>query len=61
MKKITFLLSNPSGKILQTKELDLHQGENTKTISIQGISSGIYFLKISGDQINTVKKVIIEN
>lgn len=56
-----FILTDLSGRIFQSKELDLHEGENTMVISVQGISSGTYILKINGDQLNLVKKIMIEN
>jgi hypothetical protein len=57
-QQTTITLSDPGGRIILTKEEKIAPGENTLTISLSGIASGIYILRSSSDPYPQ-KKVII--
>lgn len=49
------------GKIIVSETTGTHRGVNTKTINLQNISNGIYFLNIENDGQAINKKLIVQN
>lgn len=54
-------LSNPGGKLIWQGRLDNPDlKESLNLLDFRGISPGIYFLKINGDGIKTVEKILVK-
>jgi len=49
-----------AGRIVKQEEITIKTGDNTFSIDSQNITSGVYMVKISGSEINTCKKIVIE-
>jgi hypothetical protein len=58
--EISVSLLDVSGRIAKEKKVNLGAGENNFAFEVKDISSGIYFLNVSGNEISLNKKIIIE-
>ncbi len=59
-QKVSLELVDLTGKVLLSKDLGLVQGESKQTLNINGISKGIYFVKVVSDKGTETKKIIID-
>lgn len=57
--KVTISLYDITGRTVKVMESELKGGDNYLAISVEDISNGVYFLKITGDNINICKKVVV--
>lgn len=49
------------GKTAYKTSIELHQGENSHTVDLSGIASGIYLLRLEGSNIHATSKIVIKN
>jgi hypothetical protein len=49
-----------TGRIVKQDEITIKTGDNTFSIGSQNITNGVYMVKISGSEINSCKKIILE-
>ncbi|MBO7441678.1 MAG: T9SS type A sorting domain-containing protein, partial [Paludibacteraceae bacterium] len=49
------------GKTTYKTSIELHQGENSHTVDLSGIASGIYLLRLEGSNIHATSKIVIKN
>ncbi len=56
--KVTLMLSDISGKIIDVKAVDLTKGTNNLQFESSNISNGVYILNITGENINKSFKLI---
>ncbi|MFM7766241.1 MAG: T9SS type A sorting domain-containing protein, partial [Bacteroidota bacterium] len=47
-----------SGKVVYRESLDIYSGTNTHGINAQGLSTGTYSIRITGNSVNAVQKVV---
>lgn len=47
-----------SGKVVYRESLEIYSGTNTHTIDVQSLSTGAYSVRITGNSINAVQKVV---
>ena len=59
-KVVTVKLISIQGKILRTEEIKIINGQLNKTIQLEGISAGIYYLEIMSEKYKNTLKVIKE-
>jgi hypothetical protein len=57
---ITISLLDVSGRITREKKVSLNSGENNFAFEVKDLSTGIYFLNVSGNEISLNKKIIVE-
>jgi hypothetical protein len=58
--EVIISLCEVSGRIAREKKISLSTGENNFAFEVKGLSNGIYFLNVSGNEINLNRKIIIE-
>jgi hypothetical protein len=49
-----------AGKVIRTQNVNVETVETTLNLDLAGINSGIYFVKISGENTSLVEKVIVQ-
>jgi PKD repeat protein len=59
-EKVTINITDVSGKILISNEINSHDGSYLHTIDIKSLSAGFYFIKLIGENKNTQLKFIKE-
>ncbi len=57
-QELIFEIYDITGKMIFSEKQKIAYGNSTKLIKTEELSSGIYFLKISGNEINLSKKII---
>ncbi|HTB31397.1 MAG TPA: T9SS type A sorting domain-containing protein, partial [Bacteroidia bacterium] len=55
----TFAIYDVTGRLAKELPAKLRSGENTVTLSTTDVAAGIYFLKITGDNINICNKITV--
>jgi len=58
--KTSLSISDITGRKILFKDIDLQSGDNNFFINLPNTKPGIYFLNISGNEINYCKKIIIQ-
>lgn len=59
-QKVNLLLFNNSGRLIQTiVDSQFQEGKNTITLNVEMLSSGIYFLKLEGEDFSETRKVSV--
>jgi len=59
-QKVSLELVDVTGKLIVSKDLGLLQGESNHSLNSNGITKGIYFVKVVSDKGTETKKIIIE-
>jgi hypothetical protein len=59
-QKVSLELVDLTGKLIVSKDLGLVQGESKQSLNVNGISKGIYFVKVVSDKGTETKKIIID-
>ncbi len=49
------------GKLIKNEKISLLEGENNNTISLQGVSSGCYMIRIQNEREYFINKIIVKN
>ncbi len=57
---INLSLFNQIGQIVWTEDLQKFSGSYTKTLSVEHLSKGIYFLRLTNDKYNNMNKIVIQ-
>lgn len=58
--KIALEVYNNLGQLVKTKHVDGNAGSNSINFELNGLTSGIYLVKVKVDNASSTKKLIIE-
>ncbi|MES2764165.1 MAG: choice-of-anchor B family protein [Bacteroidota bacterium] len=60
-KKIKYMITDVTGKIVDTNTFEAESALYKTAIQTSGLTSGCYFVTLTGDNINETKKIIIQH
>jgi hypothetical protein len=58
---VNISVADAIGRVLLTVTINVFQGENSHTVDLSGIASGIYLLRLEGSNIHATSKIVIKN
>jgi acid phosphatase len=58
--RVTISLLDVSGRMAKEKKVSLGAGQNNFALGMEDVSTGIYFLNVSGKEISLNRKIIVE-
>jgi hypothetical protein len=59
-QEVTILVTDMQGKLISTTTIIATAGLSSTTLDLDGLFIGVYFVRISGDNLNTVEKLIVK-
>jgi hypothetical protein len=58
--KTDMILSDMTGKVLIRKEIELNPGQNSETIDVSNLASGVYLLTFKSYDINHTISIVVK-
>jgi len=58
---VNMSVADAIGRVLQTATINVFQGENSHTVDLSGIASGIYLLRLEGSHVHATSKIVIKD
>ncbi|MBO4751958.1 MAG: fibronectin type III domain-containing protein [Bacteroidales bacterium] len=57
--KVNIAVMDMSGRMVRTESMECYEGCEHR-LELQGLAQGAYFVRVTGDQVNSVKKLIVK-
>lgn len=58
-ESVQFEISNLKGQIIHQENLELVSGLNVKNINVKNLPSGVYWIRLRGDRLNVIEKLLV--
>ena len=58
-QKVTISVHDVNGKMISSETIPVNKGISFNRIELYNLQQGVYFIKVLGDKLNTIEKLII--